>query len=87
MSDYLEVTLRIKYKLEDNLVERQNGYGSIDPVECAAVDQENNPISLIEALIADFAFYGPGSIMQKFDGKDCGTEITEYKVRALHNGR
>lgn len=44
---WLEVIVRGRYEIPDDLAERQRIYGSTDPEDCAAVDQENGAEDLL----------------------------------------
>ncbi len=49
----LRATFVFEYDLADNLVDRQDAYGATDPDECARIDQDNDPITIIEVLTAN----------------------------------
>lgn len=46
----LRATIELDYGLTDILNERKNGYGHTDPMKCAAVDAEHDPILLIQLM-------------------------------------
>jgi hypothetical protein len=46
----LRATWTIDYDLPPNLKERAADYDTIDPIECAEVDQYNNPVTLFESV-------------------------------------
>ncbi len=49
----LRATFVFEYDLNDNLEDRLDAYGATDPDECARIDQDDDPITLIEVLTGD----------------------------------
>jgi len=45
----LRATFVFEYSVPHDMKERQNTYGTVDPVEMAKVDNEHDPLTLVEA--------------------------------------
>lgn len=47
----LRMTLIVDYNTGTNAEEDQNAYGTTDPVEMAAIDQETGPVLMMECTL------------------------------------